>query len=282
MNIIEKIKGFFKRFGKNAPKALAAGATIATVGLATGCGADKEPAKLDNNVKVEEAIDFEKETKNEATNFKEGLKYDVTANQEHKKDLNEMIEEIDELQTEEELLSFLKDMYIENYEQITGDTTRTTEDIKMYSVNQDYVFVNNETEEITTHGEQPNETKRKLDNAGISYDTKYNVKTYEVRKPIKAAEGNIIDETVIDSAMIKNGQPVKVIPGDNYGQPYISVLDKMGTTIPRGLDYLKYIEKGDEFSKGISKDRFREAVKELEISKENQTLETQKQSEYGE
>ncbi len=280
MNIIEKIKGFFKRFGKNAPKALAAGATVAT-----GCGADKETVKLDNNVKVEEAIDFEEETKNESTtkresiNFKEGLKYDVTANQE--KETKNSEQEINELQTEEEVLKFLKDMYIENYEQITGDNTRTTEDIRIYGdVYQDDVFVNNETGEIITHGNQPNETKQKLENAGISYDTQHNVKTYEVRKPTKDAEGNITNETIIDSVVIKNGEPVKVTQGDTYGQPYISVLEKMGTTIPRGLEYLEQIERGDEFSKGISKDRFIDSVKELEISKENQTLKTQKQSEY--
>lgn len=158
-------------------------------------------------------------------------------------------------------------MYIEQYEKETGDTKRTTEDIKFKGkTNQDYIYVNQETGEMITHGEKPEETEQKLKKDGISYKRKGDIDIYKVMdKDGKGIEGITLQ--------IKDGEkvPVKVILADQYDNkknPFILV--KMGRVVPDGLDYAKYLEKGDKDDIAVSKAQFLKVVEELESEINNQ------------
>lgn len=267
-------KQIAKKIHKKEKKIIGRRALIAVFGLSTIIGGTKllEEPKDDRIPSKAENQNIEKDIK--MKNFKEQYKYDIE-NQETSQEPRDFEQEIKELKTEEEVIKFVKDMYIEEYEQTTGDTTRTTEDIKVwYGTYLNYAYINDQTGDYITPGETPAITKQKLQNDGISCDNVIDdVKIYKI------TDNN---GRMLDAVTLQTGQPTKVISGDQYGEPYISILDKMGDAIPRGLDYAQYIEQGDELSIGIAQDRFIEAAKEYEMTKENQNLITEKQAEYGE
>lgn len=72
--------------------------------------------------------------------------------------------EINALNTKEAIVAYLKNMYIEEYEKETGDTTLTTADIKIMESSQDYIY-QLEDGTFVTHGQNPrnnrNEYERK-------------------------------------------------------------------------------------------------------------------------
>lgn len=133
---------------------------------------------------------------------------------------------------------FISNIYIELLEQQTKDTELTTEDIEFGSGEeyQDYVFVNNETGEITLHGKAPDVTKQKLENNGVSWHEEYDVNAYRVRK-----EGKIIDTMVYMDG--KYTQAKEGNQYEEYDDNYTSILQKMGEVVPAGLKYAKKIEE---------------------------------------
>ena len=146
---------------------------------------------------------------------------------------------VNKMKTKEDVWSLLNNMYVELHEQETGDTELTTEDIELGSHKepQDYVFVNNETGEVTLHGKTPDATKQKLENDGISWHKEYDVDAYRVRK-----DGKIIDIMV----HMNDGKLAQAKEGEQYeeyDENYVSILQKMGKVVPAGLKYAQKIEE---------------------------------------
>lgn len=252
MEIIEKIKGKIKEIFQKTPKKIRKGIAIGTLaataaGTVGSCSAEKD-AQENNQVKVEQE------------NFKDQIKYDVEKDEKQASEPN-YIERANQLETAEEVDEFLKDFYIERYEKKTGDTTRTTEDIEFKGkTNQDYVYVNQETGGIITHGKTPNQVEQKLKEDGISYKIQHDVDIYRVMDK----DGKELEGITLQS---KDGKtvPVKVILGDQYDNKQdISILAEMAMVISRGLDYEDYLEKGNKNDIAVSKAEF---IKSVEDSK---------------
>lgn len=205
--------------------------------------------------------------------FKEGYRVneeDLKNFKSKYKEKSETEKLVDKLEDKEDVLNFLKDMYIEEYEKQTGDENLTTEDITITYNYENYVYVNDKTGEIITHGEQPLETEQALKKDGISYSIKDNVKVFKV----KTKTGETIDCMTLGS---KDGKsiPVKVALGEKYGQSKDSVLASIGTIIPDGIEYCENMKK-DENSKAIAKQKF---IKSLE--EKNQQEQEIEDSEIG-
>lgn len=198
--------------------------------------------------------------------------------------------EIEQNESKDDILRFLKNEYIENREKKRGESELTTENITFKVVPQDYVYVNTETGEIITHGESPYETMDMLEREGISYEIQKNIQMYEV-----LYEEEIIDaialkgEPVLDEngnqAFDENGKvkkeivPVKVTMGDSRYRPFEeSTLMEMGEMIAKGIDYAENIEK-DEVSKEMTKASFLEAFKRWK-EKDEQNVVMQKDDGY--
>ncbi len=161
----------------------------------------------------------------------------------------------------ENLLAFLKDMYIEQLEQVSGNAIITTEDIKLETATyEDYAFVNAGTGEIITHGDEPTTTEQKLINDGVSYDRIENLKVYKVYN----TRGDIID-----CITMKDGEPKKVTIGEQYGINTVSILDKMGSVIPDGMDCIGYLESGKESDISVGKANFMKSLEKFEKNKKN-------------
>ncbi len=164
----------------------------------------------------------------------------------------------------ESLISYLKNMYIEELEEKTGDTSLTTEDIILRTASyENYVFVNRQTGEMITHGDNPMITEQKLMNDGISYDIKNNVKVYKIYDK----EGK-----VIDCITMKEGNPIKVIVGEQYGEDSQSLLCEMGSVIPKGLDCVEVFENKDRKKISESKAEFMKSLEEFELKKEKKQM----------
>lgn len=252
MNIIEKIKEKFKEIFSKTKKGVALGGTIAALGLTTACGTDKEADMLNQNAKVEQGI--------KENNFKEEVKVNQS-------ELQTVENEIKALETKEEVLQYLKNMYIEQYEAMTGDTDLTTENIELWCKRYlKMVYVNKETGEMFYYGSDYKKEEQKLEEEGIPYDIEEDVGVYTVVYTEKN-EMNVIDCVSLQSKERKT-VPVKVTMNEQVGKPYTSVLATMGTAIPDGLDHIEYLEKGNENDIAVSKKNFIEAVEKFENEKQ--------------
>ncbi len=253
MEIIEKIKArikeIFQKTPKKIKKGIAIGALAATAaGTVASCSAEKDAQE----------------------NFKDQIKYDVEKDEKQASEPNN-VERANQSETVEEVDEFLKDIYIEQYEKQTGDTTRTTEDIEFKGkTNQDYVYVNQETGEIITHGKTPNQVEQKLKQDGISYKIQHDVDIYRVMDK----DGNELEGITLQS---KDGEtvPVKVILGDQYDNKQdTSILAEMGMAIPCGLDYKDCLEKGNKDDIAVSKATFVKEVEQKAVEDEIKALKT--------
>ena len=171
----------------------------------------------------------------ETLHVPEGELIGNNTNQTQESRLDKEIEKkINELESKEDLMKFIKDTYLEKYEEVTGDDTLTTADIKIIKNNQNYVFYNKETEDYITHGEYPDQTMQVLQENNVSYDTIDNVDVYQVYDK----NDSVIDCMTIQS---KNGKPryIRVVPGETFNEMknYKSTLTKIGEIIVDGLRY---------------------------------------------
>ncbi len=91
--------------------------------------------------------------------------------------VREALEEVSSLKTKEEIMAWLKDKYIEDYEERTGDTTLTTADIEIVGTRED-VYVDETTGNMITSGKIPYDSDL-LQKDGVSYTTK-NIPLYKV------------------------------------------------------------------------------------------------------
>lgn len=213
------------------------------------------------------------ESENEVKDFKE--KYKVS---ESNMQLNSIEQEVDNLETKDDVLKFIKDRYIENYEQQTGDTTLTTKDIEITPSHENYVYIDESTGEIITHGENPYETEAELDENGVSYSVDNDgIRTYKVWKLDKENQDN---KEVMDCMTVENGERVRVIPGESYSEmkDYKSVLAEMSPeewkVISTALDYHSNFNNDKEIEKEKFKNRLIEALKAEQEAKQEQTNQT--------
>lgn len=238
--IIEKIKEIFNKMFHKTKKGIAIG-TIATVGLAAACAADKKTDMLDNNVKMEQ------ENSKQKNDYKKSLEIPIPV---YQGGLEELIQKHREMQNnkmpnnEKRLVEYLiRYLYIKQYEKITGDTDYTMSDIEF-----DYDYVQN----LYTYKVEPEQEN-------IPCIEEHNVKVYQV----KDTEGKVIDCVRLQS---EDGEivPVQV---DMDGSIDNSVLVTMGTVIPNGIDYIECIDKGNETDIENSRKKYMESVEKFDIEK---------------
>ncbi len=263
MKIIEKIKEKCKEiFSSKMGKKVALGTTVATLGLATACGTDKETKITDNPVKIEQDKDF-----------KEQYKYNTETKNEEKT----VEQKINDLESLEDILDFLKNMYIEQRVAITGNTDYTIADIQLWKQYLDTVYVNKKNGEMIPYGSNYKQVEQKLKEEGISYEIEEDVEVYKVTD----TEGKVIDCVALKS---KDGEtvPVKVMMVEQFGKPYTSVLATMETVIPDGMKYREDMQKGNQSDIAVSKRDFIQTVEKFENAKQNQNATEEKTEENPE
>ncbi len=228
------------------------------------------PGEEGKNPQIESTESIE--PSNEVKDFKE--QYRVS--------LNSIEQEVDSLETKDDVLNFIKDKYIENYEQQTGDTTLTTKDIEIAPSHENYVYIDESTGEIITHGENPYEAEAELDENGVSYSINNDgIRTYKVWKLDKENREN---REVMDCMTIENGERVRVIPGESYNQMknYKSVLAEMSPeewkVISTALDYHANFDNDKETEKEKFKNRLIEALKAEQETQQQSKQEQVKQA----
>ena len=264
MKIVEKIKEMFKNIknmGKKTPKVLAAGVTLATIGLATNAGGNQD-IDVDKNVKVEQENDFKNSMKVIPGNIVKVI--NQKTEEDRIKAIKEEVEEINDVDT---VLKLLKNEFIEDYEKRTGDTSLTTKDIEIWERTQNKVYVDSDTGLIITHGDKPAVTKQKLAEHGVNYDEKENVKIYEI---------NTKDGQVIDCAALEGETLQEVILSRDLftNKEYLGILttEKFQKMIPIVFEWRKFIEQGSELGITQSKKEMIKILKEYECKNADQEI----------
>lgn len=140
---------------------------------------------------------------------------------------------IDEISTKEEALSFIKEMYVEEYNKV-NKTDLTVDDITFISSNQDYVY---DVDGVyITHGSTPDDVKNSLDK---------NNKEYEIKGDVKVYTSYVVEDgkkVPLESFSVGKSDIVNVILGDEYinGEEISieskNVLASMSSTITNGID----------------------------------------------
>lgn len=154
-------------------------------------------------------------------------------------------EEIEQLENKQEILNYIKNMYIESYEEQTGDNTLTTADIKIKVGHESYIYMDNNTKEIITHGEKPDLTIQMLEENNVSYSAE-NCDLEKIYK-VYGKDGKIIDCMTFDGE-----EATKVIPGDQYSdmKEYKSTFVEMGKykckAFEEGVNYFSNYDNKDK------------------------------------
>lgn len=248
-------KKIHKKTHKRMKKQYKKAAILAFLGITTavGIGATVKLLGEPKTPKIENVETEKDKVKKFKENYQETVE-DLELSENYDTERKDIEKEINELENKEDVLKFLKDQYIEQYEKQTGDMTLTTEDIKLLLTHQDYVFVNQETGEMITHGDLPSQTKELLQKDNVSWTTKDNVPVYKVENK----DGETLDCVNIQTQDGKSF-PNKIILCDQYqNKEYESVLENMGMVIPKGLNYWEHY--GDE----LAKDEFIKAIKDFQ------------------
>lgn len=150
--------------------------------------------------------------------------------------------EINALNTKEAIVAYLKNMYIEEYEKETGDTTLTTADIKIMESSQDYLY-QLEDGTFVTHGQNPETTEMNMQENGEKYSTYTDENGSAIESnvyAIRLSENNKILDMITDKDL------KRTIPGDNYLEmkDYNSILEKMGNVVSKSYNLMNVV--GDE------------------------------------
>lgn len=150
--------------------------------------------------------------------------------------------EINALNTKEAIVAYLKNMYIEEYEKETGDTTLTTADIKIMESSQDYLY-QLEDGTFVTHGQNPETTEMNMQENGEKYSTYTDENGSAIESnvyAIRLSENNKILDMITEKDL------KRTIPGDNYLEmkDYNSILEKMGNVVSKSYNLMNVV--GDE------------------------------------
>lgn len=150
--------------------------------------------------------------------------------------------------TEKDVLQYFKNLYIEEYEKITGDDTLTTEDISISRTYQNYVYQLDDGT-LVTHGEKVDVAKNGIDADGKSWKSLSNILSYTVRKKTNNEEngknGKDDDSEVIDIVLKgEHGELKRAIPGDRYTEmkDYTSILESISDEL-KACYYLMSLEE---------------------------------------
>ncbi len=227
-------------------------AAIGLTGLATAISGAKDKTLPKANIIEEEIGNHETGENSNREEFINSLSYDTSISKEE--------EEVNSLETKEDVLKFLKNEYIEKYEQMTGDKDLTTDDIKIIASYQNYLYSNEE--EIVTHGANPDQLRNQLEQYG-NYSVINDCEVFQVKDQ---------DDKTIDAATYINGNLEYVVPGDNYEEMKNnnSVLVELGDVIPKGLQYYENVENGkDDASYAMTKRSFINALEENQKEQAN-------------
>ncbi len=240
-----------RKIHKKLARMVKIGGLLSLLGISTVLAGTKLiSAPKEETTNQQEISDKEKTPQQK---FKEKYKSDVT--------ISDVRKEINELQDKEDILHYLKNIYIEKYEEKTGDTTLKTNDIKIIYNTENYAYYDKNTGNIYTHGDYPKNTEQKLADNGIEYgvidDT---LKIYRVEDN----DGKVID---CMSMQYKEGKdvPTKVIYSNQDTNNYESILsddEYMAKALEEGLNYY------EDYDNEQAKERFIEALEQLNM-KEN-------------
>lgn len=185
--------------------------------------------------------------------------------------------EINALNTKEAIVAYLKNMYIEEYEKETGDTTLTTADIKIMESSQDYIY-QLEDGTFVTHGQNPETTEMNMKENGEEYSTYTNEKGTAIESnvyAIRLSENNKILDMITEKDL------KRTIPGDNYLEmkDYNSILEKMGNVVSKSYSLMNVV--GAENISQATVDNYKKellkAVKKYQIDNIGQTQDTTQQ-----
>lgn len=185
--------------------------------------------------------------------------------------------EINALNTKEAIVAYLKNMYIEEYEKETGDTTLTTADIKIMESSQDYIY-QLEDGTFVTHGQNPETTEMNMKENGEEYSTYTNEKGTAIESNVYSVRLNENDK-ILD--MITEKDLKRTIPGDNYLEmkDYNSILEKMGNVVSKSYSLMNVV--GAENISQATVDNYKKellkAVKKYQIDNIGQTQDTTQQ-----
>ena len=185
--------------------------------------------------------------------------------------------EINALNTKEAIVAYLKNMYIEEYEKETGDTTLTTADIKIIESSQDYIY-QLEDGTFVTHGQNPETTEMNMKENGEEYSTYTNEKGTAIESNVYSVRLNENDK-ILD--MITEKDLKRTIPGDNYLEmkDYNSILEKMGNVVSKSYSLMNVV--GAENISQATVDNYKKellkAVKKYQIDNIGQTQDTTQQ-----
>lgn len=185
--------------------------------------------------------------------------------------------EINALNTKEAIVAYLKNMYIEEYEKETGDTTLTTADIKIMESSQDYLY-QLEDGTFVTHGQNPETTEMNMKENGEEYSTYTNEKGTAIESNVYSVRLNENDK-ILD--MITEKDLKRTIPGDNYLEmkDYNSILEKMGNVVSKSYSLMNVV--GAENISQATVDNYKKellkAVKKYQIDNIGQTQDTTQQ-----
>ena len=185
--------------------------------------------------------------------------------------------EINALNTKEAIVAYLKNMYIEEYEKETGDTTLTTADIKIMESSQDYLY-QLEDGTFVTHGQNPETTEMNMQENGEKYSTYTNENGSAIESnvyAIRLSENNKILDMITDKDL------KRTIPGDNYLEmkDYNSILEKMGNVVSKSYSLMNVV--GAENISQATVDNYKKellkAVKKYQIDNIGKTQDTTQQ-----
>ena len=185
--------------------------------------------------------------------------------------------EINALNTKEAIVAYLKNMYIEEYEKETGDTTLTTADIKIMESSQDYIY-QLEDGTFVTHGQNPETTEMNMKENGEEYSTYTNEKGTAIESNVYSVRLNENDK-ILD--MITEKDLKRTIPGDNYLEmkDYNSILEKMRNVVSKSYSLMNVV--GAENISQATVDNYKKellkAVKKYQIDNIGQTQDTTQQ-----
>ena len=185
--------------------------------------------------------------------------------------------EINALNTKEAIVAYLKNMYIEEYEKETGDTTLTTADIKIMESSQDYIY-QLEDGTFITHGQNPETTEMNMKENGEEYSTYTNEKGTAIESNVYSVRLNENDK-ILD--MITEKDLKRTIPGDNYLEmkDYNSILEKMGNVVSKSYSLMNVV--GAENISQATVDNYKKellkAVKKYQIDNIGKTQDTTQQ-----
>ncbi len=277
----DEVDSNMKKFFKKFKMWLGLGGTVAAL---AGGAALIDNNEVTENKAIEQEANLKEDTEANLLDDSDLKKNNDLTDLEAKKDeqKNEFIEslkvkeettkdEIDGLKTKDDVLKYLKNAYIEEYEAVTGDDKLTTNDIKIVYSPQNYEYELNEGT-IVSHGSTPAVTEDAIRASGntiksINYDTNY----YTVYKKMNNENSyEVIDCMKFGKDENFNEISIPVIPGDRYNEMkdgYTSVLNNIAPIVKSSFRLMDVIENSNDVEINNAKEKLTDSIEEHKSNK---------------